>query len=466
VTGAPVRASGPFIGTVLGGPPVTRRTVLRAAALTAGATALGGCGGAEQLEMAVVWSGNELARFRAVLAAIGVNDVLVTSGGDFMHTLLSDRACANRLPHIAILSNPGLLPGYVRRGWLRQLREPDLQSDDPAELSPFRVWSPEWADWLSVDGVRYGAWVKAAHKSLFWCLPERAAEIHDAWRTLIAQAARGENPRPGKVSLAIGAADSWVLTDWFENVLTTNEYNDIFAGGSEVRRPLEVLGRIWRAVRFPGGPRRALLTQFDASVLQVVTGKADAVFEGDFVRALGNDRPGRTDLAGVGKLVPFRFPTAGPAGSLVVGGDFAVLLNRRSDSSTAPDKLTAADLMSLLAGRAAQLQWAQFPGYLSPRNDITAGEYPPLPVDAKTGATVLAALSAGAGARFDLSDRLRPDRGAALGGMLQNFFRRVTEPGSDLHRCTLDAEEEFRRRSGAAPGADDPGGCRVPDAAR
>ncbi|MGC9667477.1 ABC transporter substrate-binding protein [Planosporangium sp. 12N6] len=414
------------------GPRVSRRALLGAAAAGT-ATGLGGCArGPRPVRVVVVWSGDELARFREALRGYHARSVEVISVRNDMDAFLRARHSTANQPDVAIVPYTGLIAEYAREGWLADLGFLGGR---------FR---PGWHEPLTAGGVLSGAWVKAAHKSLFWYPPGAIADeaLPRDWNgfvDLIGRLARSGGPAP----LAIGAADGWVLTDWFENVLASlaggdDTYRALVAGGTDgtgapaweapVRATLRRLAEVWSVPHaFPGGGRRALVTQHEESVSQVFDqGRATMVFEGDFVVAVARRfRPQRP-------LARFRFPpvTAG-AGRLLAAGDAAVVFSGSTDGLKLVDWLTGPD--HPFQG------WLSHGGYLSPQLDA------PDPGRDRSGGLTTALTEELRQAtdartlRFDLSDRLPgplggPD-GLGLWKILQDFFAAVTAADPDVHRA-------------------------------
>ncbi len=381
------------------------------------ATALGACGpGNRGVQVMVVWSGRELELFRRVLRGYG-QPVEVISAGDNIDALLQARRAAGTTPDVAVLSRPGLVADYSRAGWLEPL--------DDALASAF---TPRWAQLLYADGALHGVWVKAAHKSLIWRVPGTLPSPPQDWPgfvTLVRDLAAATGPRP----LAIGAADGWVLTDWLENrlavLLSADEYDQLARGerpwtDGRVRQAFTDLAELWATPDvFPGGGRRALLTQNEESVLQVTaTRQAAMVFEGDFVASVVERYRPRAAAA-----EPFRFPGR-PTGTaeepvrlpLVVGGDAAVVFR---------GSVAGRQLVNWLVTAEAFRPWVAAGGYLSPNRFVDTHRYPtPL------AAELASQLTSEEEVRFDLSDRLP---GALTGAdgqgswqILQDFFADVT----------------------------------------
>lgn len=417
-----------------------RRTMLKAAG-GAAVAALAGCGReGDAIEVAVVWSGTELALFREVVRRYPA-PVRVISAGDNIDALLRARDRVGARPDVAILSRPGLVADYARDGRL-----------EPLDATLGDSFDPQWTELVTVDGVLYGAWVKAAHKSLFWYLPSMLPDPPRTWADLVSlveDGARGGEPAP----LAIGAADGWVLTDWLENLLAGYDdgvYQRLADGAAEwdswqVRTAFTALARIWGVPgAFPGGPRRALLTQHEESVIQVVgSRRARMLFEGDFVSVVAQRFQDDTDPADLPRT--FRFPAFAGRRPLVVGGDAAVVLH---------DSAGGHDLVRWLAGPDAFGPWLERGGFLSPNRNIPLAHYPAGLARELAGS--IRAPEPESKLHYDLSDQLRGSLtgydGLGTWKILQDFFAAVTVPRADVARAVDRAVAELdaatRRQAG------------------
>jgi hypothetical protein len=439
--------------------------LLRATAgVAAASAALAGCGRDQAgLEVFVMWSGGELAAFRETLRGFETESghrVRVVPVGEQVTELLRARLDADNPPDLAIVPLPGLIRQYAACGRVVPLR-PGLGAHTPAGLR----------DVVTLDnGDVVGLWVKAAHKSLFWhrpsTFPDGAAP--KTWDQLVAFTER--SVALGRTPLSVGAADGWVVSDWFENALVGvggGAVYDQLAKGREVwdsdlvTTALNGLGRLWSIpAAFPDGPAQALLTQYEESVVQVfATRRAELVFEGDFVASVASRFAGPTAPR------TFRFPPVSGPPPLVVGGDVAALLN---------DTDAGRELIAWLDRGESMDPWITRGGFLSPNTTVPVERYPT--ELARASARQLATAEA---VRFDLSDqvggRLGGGQGRGMWRILQDFFRAVAGR-RDVPGAVADAVEQAqaqlveagRRRAGDTgsscvdgPAADRPTGKRA-----
>lgn len=418
-----------------------RRTLLRAAA-GAGLAGTAACArGDGAIQVVVVWSGAELDRFREVVDEYTRqrgHPVAVFSAGDAIDQLLRSRAEAGSLPDVAILPRLGLITEFI-----------DLDLVVPLDREVFQPRFPAaWNQPLTRNGELYGAWVKGAHKSLLWTRPStftpRGArpKTFDELVELVRDLAGRRPPAP----LAVGAADAWVLTDWFDNVLapvaSIDEYERLVDAGpawksTVVSDTLRRLGELWSIPGlFPDGGSGALLTQWEESVVQVVrTNRAAMVFEADFVYGVVQ----RFRRAGDEQVESYLFPpVAGGTAPLVVSGDAAVVL--RTDRANP----RAHDLVEWLTSREV---WPAFrpwfgEGYVTPNLTVPDDAYD------RNILRLVQQFRVAERLQFSLSDQMRPPLSGGHGRgswkILQDFFAEVTRPSPDISAAVEAATDRFR----------------------
>jgi alpha-glucoside transport system substrate-binding protein len=400
---------------------VSRRTALAALGLAA-LGPLAGCGDDLRgtVRVGVVWSGSELATFRRVLRRFTASQrwgVSVVSLGDDVGTLLAGRVARAVAPDVAILPWPGLVAAA-------SARVEELPNRTPPGVAP------DWQALASPGGPPRGVWYKVAHKSLVWYRPDvfRRYGVEPPtdpiswarWREI-----RDTFAACGLAPLSIGAADGWVLTDWFENVLWGLDrvtYGRLAGGerswdNSSVASTLELLAGVWTPGMLLGGPGRSLLTQFEDSVLDVAKRERAAMVLGaDFV------------LPVVRRLAPEAkmnwFPVPRPPGGVppvVVGGDLAVLLRGAGEGGRT--------LIDWLARPEAARDWARDGGFVSLCSGVH--DYPALYKQ-----ELLDQVRNGGpdGLGFDLSDRLAGSSlaggdGRGLWRLLQGFLAELGRGG-------------------------------------
>jgi alpha-glucoside transport system substrate-binding protein len=401
--------------------------VLRAGALAA----LGGAAGCSSLartagfgdfvRIAVSWSATELAAFRSVLAGSGADDVDVIPFGDDIDAALGVRTSGR--PNVVALPRPGLVAGNVAN--LEPLPA-DLWRED------YRQWSPRLP-----SGEFYALPFKLAHKSVVWyrrkIFDEHGLPKPGTWQDWLALNDRIIADGKLGAPLALGGADGWMLTGFFENILLRN-FPDSYKAlakpnhdprlwqSSDLRTTFGMLADMWgRPGLFAGGPKRALVQQFPDAVLEVFKYRtALMVVAPDFaesvIRRFGVP-PDEVDTFTFPSTVSYQTP-------LVAAGDLFVL--------TRPARQQALDLIRFLHDPGAPVPWIRDTGgFIAANSDTDRRFYSP----------TLARLSdelRNQPTQFDLADQLgRAGGREGLQHVLEEFLREVTggSRGSAIDRA-------------------------------
>ncbi|WP_054813018.1 ABC transporter substrate-binding protein [Nocardia arizonensis] len=430
----------------------SRRALLRAGALL---PLLAGCtpdllGDPDTVRIGVSWSGAELAAFRAVLASLRPGPAVdVVPLGDDIDTAFT--AAGRAAPDIVMLPQAGEVRELAAADRLRPLAS-SLWSDGGRrdDSGPYAEY---WRDLLFHEDKPYGVPFKGSVKSLVWYDREtvRALNLGDPGRWTVEDwigYTRDLAGRPVRF-LALAAADGWVLTDLFENMLlaeSPSDYDELTRadGGrrwdlESVRAALGGLGALWGAPSaLPGGAGHAMTRQFPDAVREVFDRRTAAmVVMPDFAepvvrRCLRHTRRGE-DVVGTTWFPPVR---AGKPLARIVGGDVAVVTKQAAEAATS--------VVAALAAPQASVPWIEeYGGFLGP-NRRTSARY----------SSIMAPVAEQSADQhiFDLSDRI-----GAVGGrdglwrVLADFLRAVgdragaVEPAVDRAVRALESFERRRR---------------------
>lgn len=353
--------------------------------------------------------------------------------------ILRTRLAGGSPPDLALIPQPGTMAEFARAGYLVPLVNEDGSAGliDPAVLSD--NYAQAFIDLGTVDGAVYGLLAKANSKSTIWYRPESLAalglETPTTWDELIAiQQAYID---AGLTPWSIGAADSWTLTDWFENIYVRQNgpeaYQQLFVTREIPWNDESVLNALaaFRQIIDPadtnlaGGVDGTLSTDFITAANAVFRPDPDAelYYEGGFIGGiLASNFP---DLVPVEDFNAFLFPAFDEEiGAPVVGGGDLL--------AAFADRPEVAQLVEWMAGAEGNTLWATAPtgAVVSPNMNVDLSLYSPL-------AAIDAGQVSGASAFvFDGSDLMPSAVGEAFGIALQDF---IAAP-DDVQRIVDDLE--------------------------
>jgi len=319
---------------------------------------------------------------------------------DLFVNALYDDIAGGQAPDVVLLPQPGLLETLAH---CQRVLTP---LPDSVHQTVNANYTNEWRRLGEVDGTLYGVLFKAANKSIVWYDTKAFATARvqppATWQKFLEVAKSVLQVRSSAV--AIGGANQWVLTDWFENVYLRKfgpaKYDalarhDIPWTDPSVQQALRILGELWGSPELVA-EAPATMT-LDQSVKEVFEQHhAGMVFEGDFLvnqveRFVGPDGLG-TDA----KF--FDFPSFDLPPSVMAGGDIAVMTN---------DNDNTAKLMQYLASPDSAKIWAAQGGLISANRNVPLETYP----DAVSRQSATELINAKM-VRFDMSDLLPPDFGS------------------------------------------------------
>jgi hypothetical protein len=243
----------------------------------------------------------------------------------------------------------------------------------------------------------------------------------------------------GATPWALGAADGWTLTDWFEitylKMHGTEAYDTLFSPDGDwtdpsVTEAIDKMLEVLTEENVDGGIDGSLATAFVDAIGKVfgTSPSAELYYGGGFVGGIATGADVNPDLAGQeGTAIDwFGFPTIDGNGEGLVtyGGDVMAALVNDSDVAEFMEYLTTAE-----AGQV----WAEGGTIISPIVDVDTSVYPTSLIQAEADQVTSAEA-----VRFDGSDLLP---GTDLGALLQGALR-----GEDVAALL----EEFQTQTAAA----------------
>jgi alpha-glucoside transport system substrate-binding protein len=405
------------------------------APVVAGILVLSACGGGGggggdipegdgEIIVTSLWGGAEEEAFQAVLDAFeessGITATYEANRTDYA-TVLRTRIQGGNPPDVAIIPGIGTLRSLARDGSLIPLSDLGIDRNEIEDR-----YAPGLLDIGVVDGNVYALMVKVNSKAAIWYDPQRFAAMSvapaETWDDLVALS--DTIAETGVAPWALGAGDSWTLTDWFEitylKMHGPEAYDTLFSPDgdftdSTVTETIDKLfGELLNADNVDGGIDGALSTLFVAAIGKVFSTSPSAEMYccGGFVGGIATGEEVNPALAGTegpdGSIAFFDYPVVSGSGEgqITYGGDVMAALVRDSD---------VAAFMEYLATPEAGEIWAAGGTIISPLVDVDTSVYPNANVQAE--AEQIASASA---VRFDGSDLLP---GTDLGAVLQAAFR-------------------------------------------
>jgi alpha-glucoside transport system substrate-binding protein len=386
-----------------------------------------------------LWGGAEETAFQAVLDAFteetGIEAEYEANRTDYA-TVLRTRISGGNPPDVAIIPGIGTLRSLARDGSLIPMSELGIaQSDIEGNYAPGIL------DVGVVDDELYGIMVKLNSKATIFYSPERFSEMSvepaETWDDLLALTESIKDA--GATPWALGAADGWTLTDWFEIVYLkmhgTEAYDTLFSPDGDwtdpsVQESIDKMLEILTEENVDGGIDGALATAFVDAIGKVfsTSPSAELYYGGGFVGGIATGADVNPDLAGQeGEAIDwFAFPTIDGNGEGLVtyGGDVMAALVADTDVAAFMEYLTTAE-----AGQV----WAEGGTIISPIVDVDTSVYPTSLIQAEAEQVTSAEA-----VRFDGSDLLP---GTDLGALLQSALR-----GEDMTSLL----EEFQTQTAAA----------------
>jgi alpha-glucoside transport system substrate-binding protein len=409
------------------------------APIIAGVLVLSACGGGGasgggdipegdgEIVVTSLWGGAEEEAFQAVLDAFedstGITATYEANRTDYA-TVLRTRIQGGNPPDVAIIPGIGTLRSLARDGSLIPLNQLGIDRNEIEDN-----YAPGLLDVGVVDGNVFALMVKMNSKAAIWYDPQRFATMGvapaETWDDLVALSS--DIAATGVAPWALGAGDSWTLTDWFEitylKMHGTDAYDTLwspegdFTDATVTETIDKLFGELLTADYVDGGIDGSLATLFVSAIGKVFSTSPTAELYccGGFVGGIATGEEVNPALAGEegpeGSIAFFDFPVVSGTGEglITYGGDVMAALVRDSD---------VAAFMEYLSSPEAGEVWAAGGTIISPLIDVPVSVYPN--ANAQQEAEQIANAEA---VRYDGADLLP---GTDFGAVLQAAFQGET----------------------------------------
>lgn len=369
-----------------------------------------------------LWGGAEQENFQKVLDAFKAKTGITAkyeSNRDNYATVLQTKITAGNPPDVAIIPGIGFLRRFAKDGSIKKV------SDLGIDVNSIQGnYAPGILDIGSVDGTLYAIMVKFNSKSTFWYNPKKLSdagaqppktfdELKAVLKTL---KDKGDKP------LALGAKDSWTLTDWFESIYLRqagpDAYDKLFSKDGDwadpsVANAVKAMTDVLNDDNVEGGIKAALGRGFVDGIGQAFSAspKADMYYEGGFVGGIITGQVNKTAKLGT-DADWFDFPGfSGDNKAVTIGGDVIGAFTTNPGVKEFMEYMTTPEAGSVWAGTGA---------IISPIKAVDQSVYPN--DQTKREAAQVANASA---VKFDGSDLL-PGGGPDLGAELQKAIQGQT----------------------------------------
>ena len=385
----------------------------------------GGSAGAADLEegdgtilVTSLWGGAEEAAFQEVLAAFqeesGITVDYETNRTDYQ-SVLRTRIQGGNPFDVAIIPGVGFFRQLSREESLIPLS--DLGIDVDAISDQF---APGLLDFGLVDDVQYGFMAKLNGKASVFYSPQRFEEMGveppEDWDGLVQLTE--DIKAAGGVPWALGAGDSWTLTDWFEIMYMREHgveaYDTLFSAegdwtGPTVAATIDRMLSLLTEENVADGIEGSLGTLFVDAVGKVfsTSPSAELYFGGSFVGGIATGEDVNLDLADE-EIDWFPFPTieGNGAGLVTFGGDQIAAMVADTDT---------AEFMQYMLSEEAATIWAEQGTVYVPNTNVDPSVYPSVTMqkDAEQ-------INSAEAVRYDGADLLP---GGDLGALLQSALQ-------------------------------------------
>ncbi|MGH2455088.1 MAG: ABC transporter substrate-binding protein [Candidatus Limnocylindria bacterium] len=330
------------------------------------------------VNMLVVFGGDELANFEAMLAPFEEDsgiDVRIESNRD-ANAILQTRIDGGNPPDVAGLPGPGPMAEFARAGHLKEMPQSvkDILADQYADT---------WTTAGTVDDNLVGVFVKVSIKGLIWYNPATLSaggyevpEDYAGLTALVDEIAADGTP-PWGIGLESGAATGWPATDWIEDFVVRQSGPDVYdqwvAGelawsSPEITAAWEAFGA-WAAdgEYVAGGPNTVLSTAFGNGGDCMFADPPGCYLHHQASFMSGFFETNFPDDAVAGETYDYFMMPPIDFDAITTAGDLFGMFN---------DTEAAREVMAYLVSAEAQEAWVKTGGVLSANQNVDPSVYP------------------------------------------------------------------------------------------
>jgi len=341
----------------------------------------GGNSNPTSVDLLSVWTGEEQASFKAVVAPFtqskGIT-VKIEATRDLNATLTA-RIQGQNPPDIAILPNPGKMQQLAQQGHLVSLDN----FLDTGSLSS--QYSKGWLDLGSYNGKLYALFYKAANKGTIWYNPKQFTannfQVPTTWDQLIALSNQiaGSGKFPWAMGVSSGSASGWPGADWIAQIYLNLNGGDMYDQwvahkfpwtDASIKNAFQMFGQIAHGTHYiNGAPQSILATGFQEASYQPFATPPTAYmyYLGDFTEGFITSQF-KSAVAGEDfNFFPFPVINQSYANALTGGADVVVALTNNS---------AVKQLVQYMATPDAQAIWVKRGGFTATNNQVPASDYP------------------------------------------------------------------------------------------
>lgn len=436
------------------GQRLDRRTFLQRSmsaglSASAAATLLASCGpstsAAGSLDVLAVWSGEEQAAFRTVIAPFtrATGTAVNLEATRNLAAALTMRTRGNNPPDVAVLPNPPQL---------RQLADQNLLVPLDAFLDMTKMrqdYAKDWLDLVEYRGHLYALIYKASNKGTIWYNPThfqaRGYVPPTTWDELLALS--DKIAQSGQFPWAMGVenatASGWPAADWVAEIYLRQFGPELYDQWvthqipwthSSIKSAFQLFGQIVGGAHYiAGAPQAVLDTSFDVACYEPFSTPPQAYMDylGDFAVGFITAEFPHAHPGSDFDFFPFPTLDARYAGTVTGGADLVVAMR---------DNEMVRAFMTYLSSASTQAIWVERGGATSVNRQVNLADYPNKVARASAHMLVNATTF-----RFGAGDLMPFTLQKMFWQQIQNFILNQDQLENILQTLELAAQQAYSR---------------------